>query len=152
ADHLFHKLLADALEEVPAGVTLAVISRRDPPQTYARLVANERVAVVDWAALKLSPDEAQTIATRRVVGVRQEDLARLHQMRDGWAAGFTLLVEQLRQGQAFNPADQRNSLGGVFDYFAGQLFDRVTKDTQRLLLQLSYLPRVTTSSATELTG
>jgi ATP/maltotriose-dependent transcriptional regulator MalT len=52
ADQGFHRLVAQAVDEVPAGMTLVAVSRRDPPDCYARLIANENVAFVDWEDLK----------------------------------------------------------------------------------------------------
>jgi hypothetical protein len=51
-EQLFHQFIANAVDEVPAGMTLVAVSRRDPPDCYARLIANENVAFVDWEALK----------------------------------------------------------------------------------------------------
>src|SRR5206468_3033746 len=36
----FHQFAAQVVDEVPAGMTMVVISRRDPPDCYARLIAN----------------------------------------------------------------------------------------------------------------
>jgi len=38
AHHEFHRLIADAVHEIPRGFTLIVVSRRDPPDCYARLI------------------------------------------------------------------------------------------------------------------
>jgi ATP/maltotriose-dependent transcriptional regulator MalT len=43
ANHSLHELVANAAEEVPQNVSLVLISRRDPPGTYARLLAYEHV-------------------------------------------------------------------------------------------------------------
>ena len=40
----------------------------------------------------------------------------------------------------------------VFDYFAGQLFDRAPETVHRQPLQLSFLPRIAASAARDLTG
>jgi DNA-binding SARP family transcriptional activator len=150
-EDIFHQIVSDAVNEVPEGLTLFVVSRSDPPSHYARAIANERVGFVDWDALKLGQDEAQAIGAGRV-GAAQEDIARIHELSAGWVAGFTLLLEQLRQGRRPDATGQRDSLAAVFNYFAGQLFEHATPDIQRLLLRLSFLPHMSASVATELTG
>ncbi|WP_163563744.1 hypothetical protein, partial [Klebsiella pneumoniae] len=73
ADLVFHELVAQAVAEIPAGSTLVAISRHDPPDSYARLIANERVGFVDWDDLKLHLDEAQAIIRARLQGVADSE-------------------------------------------------------------------------------
>ena len=54
-------------------MTLVAISRRDPPEAYARLVANENVRLVEWDILKLTLEEARAIAGSRA-RLKDEDL------------------------------------------------------------------------------
>ena len=61
----FHQLIAQAIDEVPEGMLLIAVSRRDPPDCYARLIVNEIAALVDWEALKLTVEEARYIAVER---------------------------------------------------------------------------------------
>ena len=104
-----------------------------------------------WDALKLNLTEAQAIGAARL-GTVAGDVARLYEASEGWAAGFILLLEQLRQGELASGIDRGDSLRTVFDYFAGQLFDRASPNTQGLLLRLSFLPRMTASTAQQLAG
>jgi len=64
-DQAFHQVVADAVAEVPAGTSLIVVSRRDPPDCYARLIANENVAFIDWDDLRLTLEETRAIVAAR---------------------------------------------------------------------------------------
>jgi ATP/maltotriose-dependent transcriptional regulator MalT len=89
ADQPFHQIVADAVMEVPRGQTLVVVSRQDPPDCYARLIATEGVAFVEWEELKLSLEEAHAIAHAR--GCGDAALVRaLHAQCAGWVTGLTL--------------------------------------------------------------
>jgi DNA-binding SARP family transcriptional activator len=143
------RLVADAVEELPEGLVLVVISRRDPPDRYARLVANEGVALLDWEQLKLTPEESRAIVQRRLPG-RIAEAALLHERSGGWAAGLTLIMEARRRATSLGetPAGDRD----VFAYFAGQVFDRLPARTQSFLLKTSLLPQIPQSIAQALTG
>ncbi len=65
ADSQFHRVVALSIDEIPPGITLIAISRRDPPDCYARLIANEHVSFIQWEELRLSPEEAYAISTKR---------------------------------------------------------------------------------------
>ncbi|MEO8008024.1 MAG: hypothetical protein ABI728_05830 [Betaproteobacteria bacterium] len=146
-----HQLIAQAVGEVPEGMTVIAISRRDPPDAYSRLIANENVALLDWEELKLTLDEANTIGLLRQK-LSQEEIARLHEQSGGWAAGLVLMLERLRRGAHHFDAASTTSLREIFDYFATQIVDQSDAVTQRSLLRISYLPQMTASMAIAITG
>ena len=86
----FHALIADAVAEVPQGLTLLAVSRRDPPNVYARLIANENVAFLDWEDLRLTLGEAQAIAAMRSARLEAARVAELHAQCDGWSRSYLL--------------------------------------------------------------
>ena len=142
----FHQLIAQAIDEVPEGMLLIAVSRRDPPDCYARLIVNEIAALVDWEALKLTVEEARYIAVERTQ-LSEDEVGRLYAQSGGWAAGLTLLLE--------NPVCEGNAPAGIdkiFDYFASQIFDRLPVGIQRFLASTAFLPRVTVPTALALTG
>ncbi|MBX9632610.1 MAG: hypothetical protein K2X67_18960 [Burkholderiales bacterium] len=149
SERSFHELVAQAVDEVPAGMVLMAISRRDPPDTYARLIANEHVELVDWDHLKLTLEEAREIAATRV-SVDAVEIERLHATSGGWAAGLTLLLEGRRRTGSTSP-DMPDGRDAIFDYFAAQIFARVPEATQRFLVVTAFLPQVPVSIARELT-
>ena len=83
ADDALHELVANAAEEAPQHVSLVLISRRDPPGTYARLQAHEHVQVLDWDDLRLTRDEALAIGARRR-GRSGPALDALYHACQGW--------------------------------------------------------------------
>jgi LuxR family transcriptional regulator, maltose regulon positive regulatory protein len=144
-----HALVAQAADEVPPGMLLIAISRRDPPDTYARLIANEHVELVDWDQLKLTLAEACEIAATRM-SIDAAEVERLHATSGGWAAGLTLLLEGRRRAGSTSP-DIPESRDAIFDYFAAQILARVPEATQRFLVATAFLPQVPVSIARELT-
>ena len=60
-----HEIMMLALSEVPAGGTVVVITRSDPPAATARLRANRKLEVVGWRDLQLTQEESNAIAVRR---------------------------------------------------------------------------------------
>jgi LuxR family maltose regulon positive regulatory protein len=151
ADRPFHSLIALAIDEVPSGMTLVIASRRDPPDCYARLMANDNVARLDWDNLKLTRDEARAIGESRQK-ISPEDIARLHERSDGWAAGLVLMLERMRRGAHQFDSASANSLREVFDYFAAQIVEQLDPVMQKSLMEISYLPRMTASMAIAITG
>jgi LuxR family maltose regulon positive regulatory protein len=147
----FHTLVADAIAEIPAGRTLLVVSRRDPPDCYARLVANENVEMVDWDDLKLSLEETTVISKARLPAMSNEEIRSLHERSGGWAAGLTLMLDAYRKTNGASP-DLPMERESIFAYFAAQIFERLPDDARYFLVTTALLPQVTVSLAWELTG
>jgi LuxR family transcriptional regulator, maltose regulon positive regulatory protein len=117
----FHRLFSQAVEETPSTVTVIVISRRDPPTSYARLLANTNVAIIDGKQLKLTLEETRTIVHTRV-GSTIVDIDHLYRRSDGWVAGLVLMLE--RRARDAPDATDIHSLRDVFNYFAAELFSQ----------------------------
>lgn len=149
AGEIFHQIVADAIEEVPADNLLVAVSRRDPPDCYARFIANSEVALLDWEALRLTLDETRALAATR--GNDEASVHWLHVQCGGWAAGLTLLLEN-RQEPPVSGVGGLDDLDRVFKYFAAQILDHLGPDTQAFLLETAYLPILTADMARELTG
>ena len=147
-----HGVLLCAIDEVPRGIHLFLVSRHPPPDRYARLAANRSMALVDWEAIKLTPDEAGAILSGGTLPFDDKAVASLHARSGGWAAGLVLLAEQFRRGHVLESVGDQDSLAQVFAYFAGQLFDQAPAEDRRLLMALSLLPSASEAMARDLTG
>ncbi|HUF22482.1 MAG TPA: hypothetical protein VMP00_17230, partial [Burkholderiales bacterium] len=149
-DQRFHALIAQTVDEVPSGSALIVVSRRDPPNCYARLVANENAAFIDWDALKLTLKEAETIAAEK--GWTNPDFVRsIHSRADGWAAGVILMLERA-QGIDAPTESAPESHQAIFDYFAAEIFARIDEEARGMLTATAWLPTVNPTVAAALTG
>ncbi|MCC7547131.1 MAG: hypothetical protein IT532_05135 [Burkholderiales bacterium] len=146
----FHRIIADAVAEVPAGQCLIAISRRDPPDCYARLIANDHVAFIDWDALRLTLAETTAIVSARA-SLPAGEVERLHAASGGWAAGLTLMLEGRRRTEA-RPHEPPTERALLFGYFASQIFEQVPAPTRRFLMLTALLPQVPAALARELTG
>jgi len=146
-----HDLLHEALSQIRDGINLIVISRAEPPQQYARAIANSAVAHVGWEELRLTSDETAAIGN----AARQLDdqTVRLLQERsDGWAAGLVLMLERLKQTGTVNVLAQPESLDAVFNYFAAQIFNVMPERSQRILVRTACLPHFSPTQAEALCG
>ena len=148
---VFHDIVRIAIENAPQGITIVVVSRTAPDESFSLANANRMLTLIEWESLKLTREESRKIA-RLFAPVDDEVLDELHDRSGGWAAGLTLLAERLRRGAEIEDLSAPETLQEVFGYFAGQLFDRSDADDRRMLMQLSYLPTIPESMAEPLTG
>jgi DNA-binding SARP family transcriptional activator len=154
AESKLHEVLRDACETLPAGIRIVVVSRADPPAAYARLRAHGALEILGWEDLRLLPEESIEIAalrkSRRAENLSDITVRRLHDAVDGWAAGLVLLLEQGAPSGALDAGGHSREV--LFDYFAGEIFDRADALSQALLLKTAFLPKKTASMAERLSG
>jgi ATP/maltotriose-dependent transcriptional regulator MalT len=153
-DSVVHEVVAIALAQLPAGITVVIVSRSPPPSAFARLQASGAMAFMGADELAMNRAEAQTLARLRqdgaaLPGTTVDELLALTR---GWAAGLTLMLARAAHGHL--PPGELTAHPGeaLFDYFAREIFEQVPAPTQDFLLRTSFLPRLSARTAEQLTS
>lgn len=148
------QVLRVALAEVPEGSNVILISRAEPRSVLAALLAQGRVASLGWDELKLSEDETRGIAASRSPDAKLAPalLRRLGSLSEGWVAGLVLMLERSMGAPLSEQRLELVDRDVVFDFFAGEVFERRSQTFQNFLLQTAFLPRITERLARCLTG
>ncbi|HWS15258.1 MAG TPA: BTAD domain-containing putative transcriptional regulator, partial [Candidatus Methylomirabilis sp.] len=153
ADSPLHEVLRDGLSLLPEGRKAILISRSEPPPAFARLRASHRMSAIGWKELRLTPEETEGIARLRWKKKRDAGAVRYLQSRsDGWAAGLTLLLSKADTEGIEPQRLKEHTPAEIFDYFAGELFDKTDRASRDFLLATAFLPTVTKTMAERLTG
>lgn len=156
SDSPTHQVLKQFIAEIPQGLNLLVLSRSEPMQDYLRYRANGSIAVLDWQDIALNEAETREICQTRLktLSVKEsEKIAReIHQYTRGWAAGLVLMLEQSHKTNISSDFAQQENQGLIFDYFAGEIFQRETQETREFLLKTALLPFFTLEIAELLTS
>ncbi len=137
-----------AVAELPNHVNVLVLSRGAPPAPLATLQMQSALGTIDWEQLRLTSDEAQSIAAH--AGIIDLDLVRsLYSRCDGWAAGLVLLLEYTKQVSAPRTQVVVHAKETLFNYFSSELFDAASAATQQLLLSTALMPSFSVSQAAQ---
>ena len=137
-----------AMNEVPEGGRIFVLSRGGPPSSFAALRARGRMTVLGWNDLRLTREECRGVARVRGLPLEDCEVDSLHARTQGWVAGLVLLLQGLRSGvTAQTPTTGRCSgtPSVIFDYLAEEIFEKFARPVQDFLLQAAYLPQITWS-------
>lgn len=149
----FALLLRAAIEEVPPGVRLLVLSRHRLPEALIKAHADRRVAVLGAEDLRLDLAESGAVASA-IRGAPIADVEALHRLSDGWAAGLVLMLSASEGPVATRGASALDlpSREAVFGYFASEFFDAAEPPLRDLMLRTCLLPWVDPPQAAALTG
>ncbi len=154
ADSPMHELIAQGLAAIPKGISVMILSRTDPPPSFARLRANSSIKMITWNEIRLSPDETRSIIRSKGHNrLTSGNMQALHEKCEGWPAGLILMLELLK----YHDIDQiqfweEAILQDIFDYFAGEVFEHIDTATQAFLLKTAFLPKIHADTAHQITG
>lgn len=153
ADSEMHKALLCAVENVPEGVSIIIISRTEPPRTFARCLTNRDMTTIGWNDLRLTEAESNGIAKVLAGGeYRPGSLCRLHAMTSGWTAGLVLMVERFSAGIVKDHEENRTAKESVFNYFMEEIFQKTNPEVMGFLMQTSFLTWMTAGMARDISG
>jgi len=149
----FHHLMKSCLKVIPQDIRIMILSRDVPPAPLAAARAGGDLEIVDWRLIRFTRNETEEFL--KLLGLERsiEDLPRiLHEKTGGWIAGLMLMVKRsdIREIDA-GYLDRFTPLA-VFDYFAGELFEKIDTSVQKFLMISAILPFMTVSMTKELTG
>ena len=152
AENPLHDMIADALKIVPDRIHIVVISRNDPPVAFARLAANDRLFLLRYKDMRFTPEESHDLVDSRIPNLDSGQIDAVYKLTEGWATGIVLMLEQARlEGMHALPGADLVR-GGMFDYFAGEIFRRTEKYIQEFLLTSAFLPTLNAAGSMRLTG
>ena len=146
------EVLQAGLAQVPRHCCVIVTSRGEPLAALAQMRVSGEMACVGGDDLRIGPHELAEIASLRGLSLPPDAVAKLQERTQGWAAGLVLMLEHAKiSGRiAEFPDDATPKL--MFDYFAGEIFDRFEAATRQFLLRIACLPSMTVAVAEALSG
>ena len=151
-DSPLHEVLLNAIYNLPEGVKVILISRREPPSVFSRLYAHDQVKWIGWDEIRFTLEESRNLIVSRISTLRsKEGIERLHQIADGWVAGLILISDALRRGidlQSF----EKSSPQEIMNYFGNELFNKTKRELQIFLMRTASLPSMTTKMAHAVSG
>jgi ATP/maltotriose-dependent transcriptional regulator MalT/DNA-binding SARP family transcriptional activator len=149
----FYGMIGNALETIPAGTNVIVLSRAEPPAPLARLRGNSRLAFIGWNDLSFTLTECRAfLKTKDGRPFPDETARQLHERTAGWAAGLVLMTETEKTKEIHCSMIGELSRQAVFNYFASEIFEKTGGETRDFLTKTSFFPSMTAEAAAALTG
>ena len=152
ADSLFHDMIANGFDIIPEDVHVVVISRGDPPSALARLHANDKINLLEYSDIRFTFEESKELVHGRIPKPDNHYIKAMYEKTEGWAAGIILMAERARLKGTGTESGADFTYDRVFDYFAGEIFNKTEKEVQDFLLKTVFLPVLSVPLAEKLTG
>jgi LuxR family maltose regulon positive regulatory protein len=139
-----HESMRFFLQRLPPMLHVVISTRSDPPIALGTMRARGGLTDVREAVLRFTAEETAALLNDSLrLELEPDDLSRLGERTEGWAAGLYLAALSLRDRP--DAADFIAEFGGedrhIVDFLGGEVLDRLPEDMQRFLLRTSILER-----------
>jgi LuxR family maltose regulon positive regulatory protein len=151
-ESLLHAVLEPAAGQIPRGCCMIVASRAEAPPPLARLRLTGEMVCVSGDELRFDAHELEMVAKLRGQELSREAIVQLEERTRGWAAGVVLMLEHEKFSGRIPEYPRDATPKVVFDYLAGEIFDRFEPKTREFLLRVACLNRMTVPVAEALSG
>ena len=146
-------MIMHALDVIPEGIHVFVLSRTDPPPQLSRLQVNNRAMLLRWEDIRFTREESRNLLELQgSQKISDEALDLAYKKTEGWAAGLVLMKERMTTDELGTSVLDQIASQGIFDYFASELINKTDKKTRDFLLKTAFLPKMTAPSVESLTG
>jgi LuxR family maltose regulon positive regulatory protein len=140
-----HQTLGWFLDHLLPAVHVVLSTRLDPPLPLARMRAQGELAELRVGELQFTGEEASELLNGSMgLALAAEDVARLAEQTEGWAAGLVLAGLSLR-GRPDPSGFVIEFSGGdrhVADYLVAEVLERQPEELREFLLRTSLLERL----------
>lgn len=151
------QILAPALNELPAGHRLWLLSRHAPPAELNSARVRGRLAVLDFSDLALSVDEVQALVSRGPALARQQPrpvsrpvgddamhrAERWHRWCEGWVGALVFALAAGRnEPSALPPAMSSGTAATLFGFLGAELFEAAAPALREFMLLSAWMPFV----------
>ncbi len=139
-----HHGMERLIELAPAGVSIAILTRFDPPFRLGRLRVRKQLTEIRGDGLRFEPGEAAELLSSTEEALSTREVQLLADRTEGWVAG--LVLAGLSLGQSSNTAKFVEDFHGddqlVVDYLSDEFLSGVQEDHRQRLLATSILERL----------
>ncbi len=142
-----HSILQFLLRHQPESLHLVILTREDPPLPLPLMRVQGAMTEIRQRDLRFTLPEAQSfLVTTMHLALEAEDVARLEERTEGWAAGMQLAALALEE---FGSEAERHTFikaftGDnrlIFDYLISEVLQRQGEVMRRFLLRTAILER-----------
>ena len=160
-DVTFNDILQQGLKEIPPGCQVIITGRALPPAQYAGMIAKEQLAQIGWDELQLTEEESAGVISLLADDdtISDKAISLLHKAAHGWVSGLVLFnqfhkLDNLPDTELMVTGETTDGFSRqlFFDYFASEVFNRLSGETQTFLLKSAWLSNIRVSTAKQLTG
>jgi LuxR family maltose regulon positive regulatory protein len=154
---LIHKVVQFLLDNQPPSLNLMVLTREDPPLSFARIRAQNLMVELRVSELRFTREETSSFFRSTMeIEIEDEIIEVLDRRVEGWAAGLQLIALSIQSHGVESTKAILENFGGssryVIDYFIEEVLKHQSESERDFLLKTGILDRFCPELCDSLTG
>ncbi len=123
-----------------------ILSRTLPECNLAALKMSRQICIIENQDLSFTLEETRELFSSRPE-LDPSQIARLHEIANGWIGGLTLVKESLNQTNLFPDDIPRHLSEETFPYFSQEIYNRLPDEIKRFLMITAVPDSIDTATA-----
>jgi LuxR family maltose regulon positive regulatory protein len=146
------RILMYMLDHMPANLHFIVTSRMTLPFSLSQLQSRDEILELDSQQLRFTKEEIRTLFEEvHNVTLKEPEVKWIAEHSEGWPTGLRLMLQSSEYLKGFRSSRYvkrmresfYQSQTNVFNYFAQEIFNQESKETQRFLIDCSVVEWLT---------
>ncbi len=150
-DSQLQEAIVGAIEELPDHIQFIILSREGPPESFSEVVSNSGLSSLDWQDVQFTADECLGLAELYHTDEYEDDdeVHDIYEQTQGWVLGMVFLLQRDGSEATEVPVYGADKTV-IFDYFAGEIFEKEPATIQEILLITSLLGQFSLKNAEDI--
>ncbi|MFL0799538.1 MAG: hypothetical protein K6L80_03735 [Agarilytica sp.] len=147
-DSGLQEAIVGAIEALPDFIQFVILSRESPPDQFSEVCSCNGFSFLDWEDIRFSAEECMGLAKLYHTAEYEDknEVQEIYEQTQGWVLGMVFLLQPDTLAATEVPMYGADKTV-IFDYFAGEIFEKESGDIQSLLLITSLLGQFTQKNA-----
>ena len=129
--------LPNLLLRLPRNISMIMLSRHMPPDTFSAMVMKGSLSIVDAKYLQFSDEEIKTFFSRNGRRITSKQAGEICKKTGGWAIGLRALLLAQEQSYTLNLTEKY-----LDSFLRTHVWERWNEDIHRFLKQVSVVPEL----------
>lgn len=139
---LIHQVIRTLFDHFPPSMQLVLITREDPPFSFAKMRADKRLLELRISQLRFTEEEVKAYFLQQLhISLEKKQIQNLILRTEGWIAGLQMIALTMQgvDDVVGSIEDFSNTHYYIMDYLMEEILERQTPETKTFLLRTSIL-------------
>jgi len=142
----------EAIRELPAGITLFLISRSTPRLNIAGFVSKDRIFNVSEDELRFTDSELTQYFRTQGISLKPDSLRAIMQDTEGWAFALNYIARSYKKAPGYEGYLRNAMKSNIFKFMETEVWNNTAQSLQNFLVRLSLIDHLSVDLLALLAG
>jgi len=146
------KFVEEAINNLPIGITLFLISRSTPKLNTAGLISGDLIYNISEDELKFTPNEISQYFKLQNISLQPDSLRQLMNDTEGWAFAINYIARTYKKAPGYEGYLRNAMKSNIFRFMESEIWNYLSEPLQIFLVRLSLIDHLSVDLISQLAG